>query len=661
MKDKNKIIKDEKGAITLFTLIVCIFFTFLIVGAYNKTMNRLHVQEQEVQQIHDNYLRSVEMADEIYRELASITTTLVREGISTGDWINSVTLTGTGQVNSSTIQIVGYTFAKEGVPEEDLSFTSITPTSSTQQKTTVTQGGTYYFYLKDNNGDIHRSNKVEIFDVDGTDPIVGTLIAKKDSSTGELYTYDTWANTNVYIEKTNGSDPESGHKKTTYTVTKDNILYYENMEESVILTEDGIYTVVVTTENSTGVKVSSEPYIIKISKAVPKLTLKHNTSTGATYSLGTWTKDDLYGEITIDTGSTGKTVSKYQYSYDGTTWYDVSATQAANGIKFYEYKKTENTVTFKIKDQTNMEIKVRAVYSDGYMSMESSKSLIKVDKILPKVGSVIADGYTFGRWTNKNVTITKMDGADNESAHKKTTYTVKQGSTTIYSNIENSVTLENTGTYTITVTTEDNAGNVSTSSDYIVKIDKIPPKLGELSFKINNSTGSNYTPSIWTNENVYIEKTKNGTDSESGHYKTTYDVFGDGVSQTSLTGAITLTGHDIYSVVITTEDNAGNKTYQTYFVYIDKKAPTIKLGEWSDPVTESDGTIRRTITINYTDEGSGLRGSYLSTSSTPPTISSSWETIDPDKKETLETGKTYYLWAIDKVGNISAMTTIKAP
>ena len=222
---KNNNIKTEKGAITLFTLIVCIFFTFLIVGAYNKTMNRLHVQEQEVQQIHDNYLRSVEMADEIYRELASITTTLVREGISTGDWINSVTLTGTGQVNSSTIQIVGYTFAKEGVDESALTFTTITPTSTTQQTTTVTQGGTYYFYLKDNNGDIHRSNKVEIFDVDGTDPIVGTLIAKKDSSTGELYTYDTWANTNVYIEKTNGSDPESGHKKTTYTVTKDNILY----------------------------------------------------------------------------------------------------------------------------------------------------------------------------------------------------------------------------------------------------------------------------------------------------------------------------------------------------------------------------------------------------------------------------------------------------
>lgn len=282
MKDKNKIIKNEKGAITLFVLVVCIFFTFLMVGAYNKTINRLHVQEQEVQQIHDNYLRSVEMADEIYKATATVKVNLVRGENSTGSWIDSVELIGTGQVSSSTLQIVEYSFAKEEVPEENLIFTSITPTSSTQQKTIVTESGTYYFYVKDNNGDIHRSNKVEIFDIDSSGPIVGTLIAKKNTSTGETYTYDTWTSTNVYIEKVNGSDPESGHKRTSYTVKKDNILYYDDIEEPKILTEDGVYTVVVTTENNAGIKVSGEPYIIKISRSVPILTLRHNTSTGAT-------------------------------------------------------------------------------------------------------------------------------------------------------------------------------------------------------------------------------------------------------------------------------------------------------------------------------------------------------------------------------------------
>ena len=238
MKDKNKIIKNEKGAITLFVLLICLFFTFLLVGAYIKTMNRLHVQEQEVQQIHDNYLRNVEMADEIYKATASVKVNLVRGENSTGAWINSVELIGTGQVNSSTLKIVAYTFAKEDVKEENLTFTTITATNVTQQKTVVTESGTYYFYVKDDKGNIHRSNKLEIFDIDSSDPIVGTLIAKKNTSTGEIYTYDTWTNTNVYIEKVNGSDPESGHKRTSYTVKKDDVLYYDDIEEPKILTEE---------------------------------------------------------------------------------------------------------------------------------------------------------------------------------------------------------------------------------------------------------------------------------------------------------------------------------------------------------------------------------------------------------------------------------------
>ena len=102
MKNKNKNIKNEKGAITLFVLLICLFFAFLLVGAYIKTMNRLHVQEQEVQQIHDNYLRNVEMADEIYKETAIIKVNLVRVEHSTGALVNNVEIMGTGRVSRNT-------------------------------------------------------------------------------------------------------------------------------------------------------------------------------------------------------------------------------------------------------------------------------------------------------------------------------------------------------------------------------------------------------------------------------------------------------------------------------------------------------------------------------------------------------------------------------
>ena len=714
MKDKNKIIKNEKGAITLFVLVVCIFFTFLMVGAYNKTINRLHVQEQEVQQIHDNYLRSVEMADEIYKATATVKVNLVRGENSTGSWIDSVELIGTGQVSSSTLQIVEYSFAKEEVPEENLIFTSITPTSSTQQKTIVTESGTYYFYVKDNNGDIHRSNKVEIFDIDSSGPIVGTLIAKKNTSTGETYTYDTWTSTNVYIEKVNGSDPESGHKRTSYTVKKDNILYYDDIEEPKILTEDGVYTVVVTTENNAGIKVSGEPYIIKISRSVPILTLRHNTSTGATYASGTWTKDDLYGEITIDTSVTGKTVSKFQYSYDGNTWYDVSATQATNGIKYYNYNKSGNTVTFMLKDQMNKEIMVRAVYTDGEISATSSTTSIKIDKTAPQVGSVVANGYTFGKWTNQSVTISKVDGTDNESGHYKTSYNILSltgGSFQVATGVTDPTTLIEHGQYYLLLTTEDNAGNISTQIYSSVWIDKKAPtiELGEWGDPIVGSDGKIHrTITIYFSDigsglarKYYLSNSLSDAPTASSTWKSidnddiiledkvyyiwTIDNVGNisnwkkldatnvidntpptvGTTSSQLIydnieNPVTLTEDGVYAAYVITTDNMGNQSIRdAYVIRIEKTPPTITLGQWSEPIQTSYGKIHRTIKITYTDKGSGIKGRYISTSSTPPTASSSWEDAGTDV--TFESGKTYYLWAIDNIGNISAMTTIKAP
>ena len=165
MNNKNKNIKNEKGAITLFVLLTCLFFAFLLVGAYIKTMNRLHVQEQEVQQIHDNYLRNVEMADEIYKKTAIIKVNLVRAEHSTGALVNNVEIMGTGRVSRNTSKIIAYAFAKEDVKEENLTFITITATDVAQQKTVVTENGIFYFYVKDDKGDIYRSNKLEISDI----------------------------------------------------------------------------------------------------------------------------------------------------------------------------------------------------------------------------------------------------------------------------------------------------------------------------------------------------------------------------------------------------------------------------------------------------------------------------------------------------------------
>ena len=145
---------------------------------------------------------------------------------------------------------------------------------------------------------------------DNTTPIVGTLIAKQENSSGANYTFNTWADKDIYIEKVDGSDNESGHRITTYTVKKDEVVIYEDRQEPATLTENGIYTVTVTTEDNQGNYSTSEPYIIKIDKITALVAFKHNDANGEPYEPGTWTKDNLYGTVVTDTTGANKRVEK---------------------------------------------------------------------------------------------------------------------------------------------------------------------------------------------------------------------------------------------------------------------------------------------------------------------------------------------------------------
>ena len=67
-KNKTKNMK-EKGAITLFVLLACLFFVFILTGVYLLNLNRLQVQEQDVKQIQENYAKEINNVEEIYKKL----------------------------------------------------------------------------------------------------------------------------------------------------------------------------------------------------------------------------------------------------------------------------------------------------------------------------------------------------------------------------------------------------------------------------------------------------------------------------------------------------------------------------------------------------------------------------------------------------------------
>lgn len=63
--------KQEKGSITLFVLVACLFFVLMLVGAYTFTLNKIQTQEQNLKQIQENYSREVTKVDEIYEEMTN--------------------------------------------------------------------------------------------------------------------------------------------------------------------------------------------------------------------------------------------------------------------------------------------------------------------------------------------------------------------------------------------------------------------------------------------------------------------------------------------------------------------------------------------------------------------------------------------------------------
>ena len=190
------------------------------------------------------------------------------------------------------------------------------------------------------------------------------------------------------------------------------------------------------------------------------------------------------------------------------------------------------------------------------------------------------------------------------------------------------------------------------STLYAHWVDDIAPTMGTLTL---DKTG-------WTNSNVTI--TAKATDSGSGISHYTFSTAGNLTASSTGWKDITNTKSEITQ----TYDATSNGTYYFYVKdaagNINKKSITISKIEKTKPtigsftgttiVNGNTGTIKAS---NIADTGgSGLKGYYLSTSSTTPTKNSSWtgstsSSFTVNLKPTKNT--TYYLWVIDNAGNIS--------
>ena len=321
-----------------------------------------------------------------------------------------------------------------------------------------------------------------------------------------------------------------------------------------------------------------------------------------------------------------------------------------------------------------------------------------------KLGSSSGSNYANGAWTNQSVYIAKVDGADVpcvgdssvKSGHKSTTYTVVKDGTTVYTNRTDPVTLDpgsgNGATYTITVTTTDNAGNTASNS-YTVKIDKAAPtgtltaspsKVSGTTYYTNASSFTSYVSSVadtggagistvtffaWYGTSmVTYNKHVTGTwDSTNSRYYTAFS-FAD-IPNTSTNA--TSQGEGRYTVHVHIQDKAGNTTIQGINVIYDKTKPTITVSpsscSWRNSALSTTITTIDPTTNAADGKVSGLPSAttyqyYLSNSSTALNsgdwTGDAWTTYTSGTAISLNPGVsgTYYLFVkrvTDRAGNKS--------
>ena len=212
---------------------------------------------------------------------------------------------------------------------------------------------------------------------------------------------------------------------------------------------------------------------------------------------------------------------------------------------------------------------------------ETSVTISKIDKILPTVDITgnPAD------WTKNDVTLT-ITASDAESGLNTAQGAYSFDGGTTWSNTTSKVYTKNTNGIIIKV--RDVAGNITTNTLNITKIDKDAPTISSV---VKN-------PDTWTTGNVTLIVT--ATDAGCGLHDTPYSFDGGKTWQKEATKVY---DRITYDIVIKVRDKVGNTTtYSTIdIVRIDKTVPTITNVEGN---VEDWTTKNVTLTVS-TNENSG--------------------------------------------------------
>ena len=184
--------------------------------------------------------------------------------------------------------------------------------------------------------------------------------------------------------------------------------------------------------------------------ARPSVTLRYNNSSGSIYPSGTWTSSNVFNSVT---SSDNVGVSRYQYSNNGSSWYEIPSGWSPS--------KSGNNLTYLISSG-NQTYYIRAVDYAGNVSPASNAFTIRIDKTPPVAFSCSSPSHD-----KTSITIS-ASSSDPETGISKYVYEIVGGSKAESTSTSYKFTGLNPGTtYKIRVTAYNGVGLTRVSSNTI--------------------------------------------------------------------------------------------------------------------------------------------------------------------------------------------------
>jgi hypothetical protein len=501
----------------------------------------------------------------------------------------TVTVSDISGVNTSSLKYQ-WTTSTITPPEESFS-TTFTNGGTITSPSGVT--GEYYLWIlgKDSVGNtmIARSN---VFNLDNTKPII-TLTGSNPA---------TVSVGNTYIDA--GATATDSHSGINGSVT---------VTGSVNTNVAGSYTITYTVSDNAGNAATSTRIVNVIDNIIPTVAFAANGS--STYAKTRSTT------VTVSDAHTGVNTSTLKYLWN-------TSTTAPSEASFTSTFTNAGTITTPSGVTGGYYLWILAKDNTGNTTIVRT-NVFNLDNTKPIISLT----------GNSTVTINKGSTYADAGATATDSHSGINGSVTSTGSVNPNIV----GTYTITYTVSDNAGNAATSVTRTINvIDVLAPVI--------TLNGSNPT-----NINV------NSTYADAGATATD-DVDGNVTSRIVVTGTVNPSVAGTYTITYTVKDNANNTATKTRTVkVIDNVIPTVAFA------VNGNGTYAksRSTTVTVSDAHTGVNTSTLkylwNTSTTAPSESSFASTFTNGGTITSPSGVTggYYLWILakDNAGNTTIVRT----